>query len=471
MESLNRTVQSGNTRPPIVVVLGHVDHGKTTLLDYIRRTNVAASEVGGITQGIGASVVTTKEGRKITFVDTPGHAAFTNMRASGAKISDIAILVVAADDGVKPQTKEALEYILSAQIPFIVAATKIDLPTASIERVRNDLEKEQVLFEGRGGDVPLLAVSGKTGEGVEELLEMILLLAELHGVGGSKGDPLEGVVYETGKDRRGIVVNIVVKKGVLRVGDRVFASGIEARVRNLFDWGGKPIKEVLPGEPTQILGFEQVPEVGSKVVRVGEKVSLEVPLKKSVVKAEKEGKPIFVKAKNAGSLEALVSNLPEGVLLMGSGIGDLTESDIFMAKSTAADIYLFESKIPSQIAKLAQTEGVRVRRFDIIYQLFEKLEEDIKKQEIEFKGKAGVLKIFPLDDKKVAGCKVSEGVISLSDKLLIVRGENKIGEVRVISMKRGKQEITSAKQGEECGIVFSPQVEFEVGDVLLSVGK
>ena len=464
--NVSRTVE---LRPPIVVVLGHVDHGKTTLLDFIRKTNIASSEAGGITQSIGASVITTKKGKRITFIDTPGHAAFTSLRVRGTRIADIAVLVVAANDGVKPQTKEALEYILSAKIPFIVAATKIDLPSVSIEKVRSDLEKEKIFFEGKGGDVPWLAVSGKTGQGVEELLEMILLISELYEIKGDRGGSLDALVFETGKDKSGVYVNVIVRNGSLKRGEKVLAGGMWAKIRGLFDWNGHPINEVLPGEPARILGFPNLPEVGSKITKTAEKYSQETT-KESIKKIKyKDKTPILIKAKNTGALEALISNLPEEVYVADKGVGDLTESDVFMAKSTNSKVYLFESKIPSQVAKLAQTEGVKVKTFNIIYKLLEEIIEDVGKGQVTIKGKADILKIFPFGESKVAGCRVMQGTISVGDNISLLRSSKELGQAKIISMKKEKQDITSAKQGEECGIVFMPQVEFGIGDVILSV--
>lgn len=224
-------------RPPIVTVLGHVDHGKTSLLDFIRKTSVTKKEAGGITQSIGASVVQTKDGSTITFIDTPGHAAFSNMRSRGAKVADIAILVVAGNDGVMPQTKEALEMILASNIPFVVAATKSDLPGFSLEKVRGDLESQGVLFEGRGGDVPLISVSTVKGDGVDELLETIGLIAEVQGVAGDPNALLEAVIVETTKDQRGPAASLVVRNGTLKVGDEIVTENANAKVRGLFDWG------------------------------------------------------------------------------------------------------------------------------------------------------------------------------------------------------------------------------------------
>ena len=470
----NQFDKTGSLRPPIVVVLGHVDHGKTTLLDYIRRTNIVQKEAGGITQRIGASVGITKEGKKITFIDTPGHAAFANMRSGGTKVADVAILVVAADDGVKPQTKEALEYIFSAQIPFIVAATKIDLPSASIDKVRSDLEKEQVLFEGRGGDVPLLAVSGKTGQGIEELLEMINLVSELHEIKGNPEGVLEGVVIETGKDRRGVIISIVVREGTLRVGDQIVTDTQKAKVRGIFDFNEKPVKIIGPGEPALILGFSEAPSVGSKIWRLNEKTLIQKVDEKKKLTEIKLGEgqiATILKAKNAGSLEAIIANLPKEIVVLFSGVGDVNESDVFLAKSSKAKIFAFESKISGSVKKLAETEDIDIETFNIIYKLFERFDELIKKAQIEILGKAEIIASFPYENKRVAGCRVLTGKISKTDDLRLVRDEKELGQIKVLSIKKGKDNVDLVKQGEECGVLFTPQLDFKIGDVIISVRK
>jgi len=470
----NQFDKTGSLRPPIVVVLGHVDHGKTTLLDYIRRTNIVQKEAGGITQRIGASVGITKEGKKITFIDTPGHAAFANMRSGGTKIADVAILVVAADDGVKPQTKEALEYIFSAQIPYIVAATKIDLPSASIDKVRSDLEKEQVLFEGRGGDVPLLAVSGKTGQGVEELLEMINLVSELHEIKGNPEGVLEGVVIETGKDRRGVIISIVVREGTLRVGDQIVTDTQKAKVRGIFDFNEKPVKIIGPGEPALILGFSEAPSVGSKIWRLNEKTLIQKVDEKKKLTEIKLGEgqiATILKAKNAGSLEAIIANLPKEIVVLFSGVGDVNESDVFLAKSSKAKIFAFESKISGSVKKLAETEDIDIETFNIIYKLFERFDELIKKAQIEILGKAEIIASFPYENKRVAGCRVLTGKISKTDDLRLVRDEKELGQIKVLSIKKGKDNIDLVKQGEECGVLFTPQLDFKIDDVIISVRR
>jgi translation initiation factor IF-2 len=473
MASTTKTLK-GSLRPPIVVVLGHVDHGKTTLLDAIRKTSVVAKEAGGITQSIGASVVTTKDGKDITFIDTPGHAAFSNMRSQGAKVADIAILVIAADDGFKPQTKEALEYILEAKVPFIVAATKTDLERASVEKIKGQLEKEGVMLEDRGGEVPLISVSGKTGKGLDELLEMITLLAELHSVKGSEDDALEAFVIETGKDKRGPFASLVVHNGKLSVGEEVVANRVTAKIRGIFDHLGKSVKEVGPGKPAQILGFSELPQVGARVWSFNTKNQILpekfVP-KKLVTKAQEGEIAVVIKAKNAGSLEALQKNLPNKIFVVNSSVGDVSESDVFVAKSAAADIYAFESTAPKSVSALADTEGVRIKTYKIIYELIEELEDLLEQKEVKIAGRAQILQSFPFNLKKVAGCKVVEGIIKSNDNLTLTRHDKEIGKVKIISMRKEKNEVGEVKQGEEFGVILSPQLEFETGDMLISVRK
>lgn len=462
-------------RQPIVTVLGHVDHGKTTLLDVIRKTSVAQKETGGITQGIGASTITTKEGKKITFIDTPGHAAFAKMRSRGAKLADIAILVVAADDGVKPQTKEAIDYIKKAEIPFIVAITKIDISSASIESVKGQIEKEGVLFEGRGGDIPLVLLSSKENKGINELLEMIILVSEVNEVKADEKADLEAVVIETSKDARGLLVAVVVRNGTLSVRDEISTDEISCRVKGLFNKEGKPIKKVFPGEPVLILGFKELPLIGSKVrfaaegkesKTLGEGKTLGVkPL------SVKEGQMAAIfKAKSAGALEALLANLPTDAIAISSGVGPINESDVFFAKSAGAEyIFGFEVKTPLSVKKLAETEGVKIEFFDIIYKLFERLEEIIKEGRSEILGKAEVIASFPFNNKKVAGCKVVSGKIGIKDMVILMRKEKEIGETRVVSLRKEKKAIQEAKEGEEFGAILSPQLDFEKGDMLVSV--
>lgn len=468
MEEVKKKVLS--VRPPIVSVLGHVDHGKTTLLDFIRSTHVQKKEAGGITQGIGASVAEVKSGQRITFIDTPGHSAFSAMRSRGVNACDIAILVIAANDGIKPQTKEALDFIRDAKVPFIVAITKSDLPSIDISMVKNQLLKEGVMIEEAGGDVPVLEVSGKTGKGVPELLDMILLVSELNNILGDATDPLSAVVIETNKDNRGLLVSAVVKSGSIEVGSEVASNGITSKVRGLFDSYGKSVKKVLPGEPVQIIGFTSLPRVGSliSVSQIGD--NLEKEAEKTNVSKIKEGQlGVFIKAGTAGKLEAILANIPKEVVVVYSGVGEINENDVFLAKSGGIKIFTFELKTPPNVVRLASTESVNVENFDIIYKLFEKLEKLLKGEEIDVSGKAIIQAIFPFNNKKIAGSKMILGTIKKTDKLVVMRGNKEIGKTKLQSLKKEKRDVTEVSVGEEFGALFDPYVPFEPGDELLSV--
>lgn len=466
--------QNLQTRLPIVTVLGHVDHGKTTLLDNIRTTNVAGKEAGGITQGIGASVVTTKEGKKITFIDTPGHAAFSKMRSRGASACDIAILVVDASDGVKPQTLEALQLIKEAGMPFIVAITKIDLPAADVEVVLGQLEKQGILFEGRGGNTPYLGISAKTGKGIPELLEIISLVSEVSEIKGDAKSSLMAVVIETSKEKGGLTVSLVVRDGTLRVGDTLYAEKSECKVRGLFDYQGHGVKEIFPGEPGQVLGFSVVPDVGSVISTDKSliKESVKVLSKKDQFKKIQEDElPVILKARNIGALEALESSLPAKVVVVDSSVGDVLESDILMAKSTGARVFAYDAGISNSVLKLAEAEKVKTYEFKIIYELIDKLEEILLGGKEEILGKAEIIAEFPFNDKKVAGCKVTNGKIVKTANLYLERAGKEIGRIKVLSLKKAKQEVIEVKPGEEFGILFEPQLDFAIGDVIVSVAK
>lgn len=453
-------------RPPIVTVLGHVDHGKTTLLDAIRKTNIAAREAGGITQGIGASEVNTPSGQ-ITFVDTPGHAAFSSMRARGAKIADIVLLVVAADDGLMPQTREALRYIKENSIPMIVVFTKTDLPSANVERARGQLEQEEIFFEGRGGSTSSVEVAAREGRGIKELLELITLMAEVNEVSADPEAPLEAYVIETNKDKRGVMVSVVVRAGTLRVGDDVSAEAVSARVKGLFDSFGKSVKSVTPGMPVAILGFTQSPEVGAKLVHGT--VSRQEEHKKGVKKVGKGQIGIVLKATTAGALEAILASLSPDVVVLDWAIGEVTESDVFFAKTAGAMILTFEAKVPAQVKKLAETEDVEISEFKIIYELMEYADERVKAGHAVVLGRAEILASFPFNKTLVAGCKVMEGRINKTDKVTLMRGETELGRAKIVSMRRGKNELSEARAGEECGVIISPLLQFAKGDILVAI--
>lgn len=460
------------SRPPIVAVLGHVDHGKTSLLDAIRKTHVTDREAGGITQSIGASSITTKDGNKITFIDTPGHAAFSQMRSQGAKVADIAILVVAATEGPKPQTLEALDYIRQSKASMIVAFTKIDLPSASVISAQTELEKQGVYFEGRGGDVPFVEISNKTGQGVDQLLELISLVAQVNEIKADEKADLDASVIETTKDKRGQLVSVVVRNGKVEIGTEIVAGGIVAKIKSIFDENLVQVKAILPGQAGQILGFGEAPAVGSKVEKFDSGKGYLIGRNPHQVPAKvSEGQlAIYLKTKTVGSMDALTSSLPSSVVVVGSGVGDVNESDVLFAKSSQAVIYCFEAQAPNSVSKLADTEGVEIKKFKVIYELLQDLEEILEKGQLKVSAKAQILASFPYENKKVAGSKVLSGVIKKTDKLLLTRGEKKLGEVKIISMKKLKTDVGEAKAGEELGILFEPQLDFAPGDVLLSIG-
>jgi translation initiation factor IF-2 len=460
------------SRQPIVTILGHVDHGKTTLLDTIRDTHIADREAGGITQSIGASQITTPEGN-ITFIDTPGHAAFSTMRERGAKVADIAILVVAADDGPMPQTKEALEYIRTSETPYIIAFTKMDLASANLDSAMGKMEQLGVAFEGRGGDVPFVKVSAKDKQGLPELLEMIQLVSQVQEISADADAHVEAVVIETNKDQRGSVVSAVVRNGTLKVGNEVMAGGQIAKVRGLFNEKNKPVKEALPGDPVVMLGFTTMPEVGETIIakEVGELAGHTVTLKQGedVPDVEEGQLPVILKAQSAGSLEALVASMPSDVIVMRSDVGDFTESDVFFAKTSGSAIIGFESKIPSQVQKLAETDGIEMHTFKIIYELIQYLEQEVEKRKTKILGLADILDSFPFNKVRIACCKVRQGSIKVKDKPVILRNREELGQVTVISIRKQKSEVPEVKEGEECGILFKPQLDFQAGDMIVSL--
>lgn len=459
------------TRAPIVTVLGHVDHGKTTLLDSLRKTSLTAREAGGITQSIGASQVVTKDGAKITFIDTPGHSAFSKMRARGANVADIALLVVDASSGIKPQTVESLNLIKEASIPFIVVATKSDLPGADSEAVQGQLEKEGVTFEGRGGDTPLVSVSAKKGEGLTDLLDVISLLSQVKGLKGSPEGELEAPVIETSKGKRGGEVTVVVRSGKIKVGDLLYSESEQIRVRGLFDHKGSPVEEIAAGEPGLVLGFSKLPLIGSVLRKERNSQVSEFEKQTQKPKIEKNKIPIFIKARNSGALEAVVAGSPSEIAVVDAKVGDVFESDVLEAKASGARIYTFESKAAPTVLKLAESEGVKIQSFNVIYELFESLNDLVKAGAEEVVGRAEILASFPYEKKKVAGSKVLEGVISKTARLKVIRGDKVIGEAKAVSMKKGKEVINEAKTSEEFGIIFDKELAFEVGDMILSIGK
>ncbi len=472
-----KTQDSIVTRPPVVGFVGHIDHGKTTLLDKIRQSRIASGEAGGITQHIGAYKIENinKSSEKsdinsITFIDTPGHAAFTKMRARGVEVTDLVVLVVAADEGVQDQTVESYNHIKSAGVPFLVAVNKVDLPGANLEKVKSQLSEIGVIPESYGGEAVVVSVSAQTGEGIDELLEMILLMAEMEELKADLEAELKGVVIESSLDRqKGPLATVLVKQGKLNQGDEVFAEKIPAKVRALTNWQGKRVEQALPGDPVEILGFNEAPAIGAVVGQTPQE-------KKEPEKEQKkeEGKlKIILKADVKGSIEAIKANLPPEIQIINSGVGEITERDVFMAQSTNSDIFSFNVMTGSAAQNLAKQRGVEIFQANIIYELFEEIEERLEseKSPLENKlilGKAEILAEFKMGDKKIAGAKVVEGEVYKNKKIFLQRDEEIIGASVLASLRHGKEDIKKAEKAQEFGAVFSPPLDFRKGDVIIS---
>lgn len=444
-------------RSPIVTVVGHVDHGKTTLLDKIRKTNLAQKEPGEITQHIGASQVEVL-GKKITFIDTPGHEAFVKLRRRGVSVTDLAILVVAADDGVKPQTLEAIAAIQEAKVPLVVALNKIDLSTADQPKVKKQLAKVGVLVEDLGGDVVCVPISAKTGQGIAELLEMILLLAEMAEIKADPQGPLQLAIIEGKLDRRrGPVATAIVQNGTLKVGQIITLEGEEQKVRALVNDRGVRVKEALPGMPVEILGFKKVPQIGA--ITTESKLSQEEKLK------------IILKADTFGSLEAIQASLPPQVQVIFSGVGEVSESDILLAKAIQATIVAFNLQILPLVKKLAEIERVKIIDKKIIYELLDAVAALFKEEgEIreEILGRAKIVAQFPFNKQRVAGCHVLEGRIARQDTVKLVREKEEVGKSRVKSLRQQKEDVSQVFAGAECGLLLEPPLDFQLGDMLIS---
>ncbi|MEK7065428.1 MAG: translation initiation factor IF-2 [Patescibacteria group bacterium] len=471
------------SRPPIVAVLGHVDHGKTTLLDFIRKSNVAAREHGGITQHIGAYQIETKK-RLITFIDTPGHEAFAKMRSRGASAADIAILVVAADDSVKPQTKESIEQIGAAGVPMIVAVNKIDLSTANIDRVKRDLAKTGVQVEGFGGDVPIVPISAKQGTGVAELLDMILLVSDMKGLAREADGPLEAVVIETRVDRgKGMVATLIVKIGTLRGGMPLYEGTKQiAKVRAMFDEYGKGVVEALPSRPVETLGFTVLPTVGTVLSNAPGNQAAQTPTKKSTsdmpdflkpVEEQEEHLKLILKADTAGSLEAVRNSLPERVTLVSTGIGDINDADVLLAKSSGSIVIGFNVVASPAVAKLAQTEKVIFRTYKIIYELLDEIKDvvsglkEVLVEEREL-GAGQIIAEFPFEKDRIAGTKIISGRLARGDSVKVMRDQTEVGRAKIKSLRHGKDDITKAEVGNECGVLFDQKLDFAIGDAIIA---
>jgi translation initiation factor IF-2 len=475
MLSKEKSTLSLFPRPPVVAILGHVDHGKTTLLDAIRSSNVAAKEHGGITQHIGAYQIDYK-GEKITFIDTPGHAAFAKMRSHGVSVTDLVILVVAADDGVQPQTKESIAHINQAKIPFLVAINKIDVSGVSVDMVKAQLAENSVFVEGYGGDVVCVEISAKQKKGIDNLLEMIVLMAKMEELKADSKGELKGVVIDSRLDsRKGPVATVLVKEGTLKTGDEVFSGKVGGKVKLMLDEYEKRVVEAPPSRPVEVLGFKKVPAIGSLVFRGIASETAEALVKSTPASIATRVK-IILKADTQGMLEAIKTNIPSEIEVILGAVGQVSESDVLLARSVGAGIIAFNVKIPALVAKLAQTEKVVIKTYNIIYELLQDLEKKILKIleptiDEETLGEAEVIAEFKIKGKHVAGCRVKKGKIYKIRLIHLQRKGKIIADARIISFQKERQEVTEAKVGNEIGIVLSPDVDFKIGDVIISYKK
>ncbi len=478
-------------RPPIVTILGHVDHGKTTLLDYMRKSRLAAKEHGGITQRIGAYEVPTGlkdyKTSTITFIDTPGHEAFSKLRARGATVADLAILIIDAKDSVMPQTAESISHIKAAGIPFVVALNKTDLPESNPDKVKNDLLKYEVATEGKGGTVPAVEISALTGKGVPELLETLLLLTEDLHLEYDESGPVEAYVIETKKDNRGAVVSIIIKNGTLKVSDVVYNDENKTKVRSLMNDLGVSVSSIVPSMPAEILGFETLPEVGTKLtstsqpkktVAVTHETQRPFTIQSLMEPTEKERVlSLVVKSDSQGSLEAIdhVLSGKDNIKIILKSVGAITKSDIFLAKTTKSIVIGFSVVVAREVSDLAKQEKVIIKTYNIIYDLLDELQEvaDLLKekenQEKYIKGEAQVVAEFIIGGEKVSGMKITKGKINLSDDVEVFRKDNLLGKAKVVSIKMRAKTVTEVKKNEESGMILSSKLDIHVGDVIKSI--
>ncbi len=475
-------------RPPVVVVMGHVDHGKTTLLDAIRQTKVAEKEYGGITQHIGASMVE-HNGRKIVFLDTPGHEAFTALRARGAQVTDIAVLVVAADDGVMPQTIEAINHAKAANVPIIVAINKIDKPEANPERVKQQLSEYGLIPEEWGGDTIMVPISAKRKQGIDQLLEMILLLADILELRADPDKPAKGAIIETKMDKgRGPVATVIIQEGTLRLRDIFVAGDVMGRVRTMFDDKGRPLKEALPSWPVEVSGFDELPQAGD-ILEVVENEEIA----KTILEERKQRKetsnievwglgekilPIIVKADTQGSLEAILQTIDKmhtediTIKVIHSGVGGITESDVMLASASKGIIIGFNVRPDSKAQQAIAKEKVMAKTYRIIYEIIEDLQNYIKGlKEPQIKevviGKGEVKATFNVPKVgTVAGVYVREGKIQRNAKVRLIRDGKIIYDGRIASLKRFKDDVNEVLTNFECGVGLENFGDIKPGDIL-----
>jgi len=489
-------------RPPVVTIMGHVDHGKTTLLDYIRQSNIVAGEAGGITQHIGAYQVTLPNGKQITFIDTPGHEAFTAMRARGAQVTDIVVLVVAADDAVMPQTVEAINHALAANVPIIVAINKIDKPEANPDKIKQQLAERGILVEDWGGKYQCVEISAKYGKNVDLLLEKILLEAEIMDLKANPKKKARGVVIESKLDKgRGPIGTVLVQNGTLKIGDPFVAGTTFGRVRAMFDERGNKVEIAKPSTPVQVIGFDNLPEAGDSFVVVeDEKAAREIANRRSQLKREqrfrqlravsldklseqiKEGKvkelPIIIKADVNGSIEALsdslmkLSNEEVKVRIIHRAVGAISESDVLLAQASGAIIIGFNVRPTSAAKKLAESENVEIRLYNIIYNVINDVKSALEgmlepERREEILGTADVRETFKIAKVgTVAGCFVTEGKILRNARARLIRNGIVIYDGKIASLKRFKDDVKEVEAGLECGIALENYNDIKVGDII-----
>ncbi len=488
------------TRPPVVTVMGHVDHGKTTLLDTIRKTRVASGEEGGITQHIGAYQVE-YHGKKITFLDTPGHAAFTAIRSRGAKCTDIAVLVVAANDGIMPQTVEAINHAKAAKVPIIVAINKMDLPDANPDRVKLQLSEHNLVIEEWGGEVIAVPVSARSGEGIDNLLETIQLVSEVADLKADPTKPASGVIIEAKLDRkRGPTTTVLVQSGTLRVGDHMVAGTAWGRVKAIANELGQAIKEVAPGDPAEVLGFSELPEAGDVLSVVpNERASRMLVAERERSKTAQQAQAraltldevvkqidagdvkelnLVLKADVQGSVEAIRQSLEKltdaeaTVRVLHAGSGAVTELDVLLASASNGIIIAFNVGSEPSAERTAERAGVEIRKYNIIYQLIEDMERALHGM-LEptytdvMTGRAEVREVFPgRGSAKVAGCRVLEGRLVRGGTVRVIRGGQTLQEASITGLRHFRDEVTQINTGMECGVVLDGFNDFQVGDLL-----
>lgn len=490
------------SRSPVVTIMGHVDHGKTSLLDALRKTDVVSGEAGGITQHIGAYQVTMKSGQKITFIDTPGHAAFTEMRARGANVTDIVVLVVAADDGVKDQTIEAIAHAKAANVPLIVAINKIDKPGAEPDRVRNMLMQHEVFLEKLGGETMDVEVSAKQGTNLDKLEETILLQAEVLELKANPNRLAEGAIVESRLERgKGVVSTVLVQKGTLKVGDLFVAGAEHGRVRALIDDHGKPVDQAGPSVPVEVLGFNGAPLAGDDFVvvdnenrarEISEFRQRRMREAKSAISArgtmeqmfskiaagEIKELPVIIKSDVQGSMEAISSSLTKlateevGVNILHAAVGEITESDVTLAKASGAMIVGFNVRANPQARDAARKDGIDIRYYSIIYDVIDDVKANLggllaPTLREQYLGAAEIRDVFNISKVgKIAGCMVTEGIVKRGAKVRLLRDNIVIHEGSLKTLKRFKDEVKEVREGYECGMAFENYNDIKTGDTI-----